>query len=259
MRANLTFFFSKIAPIFSKTAPPKDQNGSVVFYFGPSLELKWPYTTRAESPLRGRHLIGAVLTPKKDLFCGQRFGPNFGVVSALLNLQCIQAVADKLKLKLIIAETDERFSDYSIVQAVSSTQQLTDIYLGHIDEYHYVSTLPYSSMPVFCRNEVNIQQILDTSKSVKINETVSKKNNDENVCANQRTQIRNSKQTKNQFMKQYRKEPSSKSLQPSKQNPEFKERRKQYIKQYRKRKQASEDFQSSTMRAPNLRKNENST
>ena len=88
MRANLTFFFSKIAPIFSKTAPPKDQNGSVVFYFGPSPELKWPYTRRAESPLRGHRLIGAVLTPKKDLFCGQRFGPNFGVVSALLNLQC---------------------------------------------------------------------------------------------------------------------------------------------------------------------------
>ena len=61
------------------------------------------------------------------------------------------------------------------MQAVSSTQQLTDIYLGHIDEYHYVSTLPYSSMPVFCRNEVNIQQVLDTSKSVEINETVSKR------------------------------------------------------------------------------------
>ena len=88
MRANLTFFFSKIAPIFSKIAPPKDQNGSVVFYFGPSPELKWPYARRAESPLRGHGLIGAVLTPKKDLFCDQRFGPNFGVVSALLNLQC---------------------------------------------------------------------------------------------------------------------------------------------------------------------------
>lgn len=68
----------------------------------------------------------------------------------------IQAVADKLKLKLIIAETDERFSGYSIVQAVSSTQQLTDIYLGHLDEYHYVSTLAYSSMPGFSHNEVNI-------------------------------------------------------------------------------------------------------
>ena len=92
MRANLTFLFSKITPIFSKTAPPKDQNGSVVFYFGPSRALKWPYTRRAESFLRGHRLIGAVLTPKKDLFCGQRFGPNFGVVSALLNLQCLSVI-----------------------------------------------------------------------------------------------------------------------------------------------------------------------
>ena len=65
MRANLTFFFPKIAPIFSKTAPPKDYNGSVVFYFGPSRELKWPYTGTAESLLRGHRLIGSVLTPKK--------------------------------------------------------------------------------------------------------------------------------------------------------------------------------------------------
>jgi hypothetical protein len=28
------------------------------------------------------------LTPKKDLFCGHRFCPIFGVVSALFNLQC---------------------------------------------------------------------------------------------------------------------------------------------------------------------------
>ena len=64
----------------------------------------------------------------------------------------IQAVADKLKLKLIIAETHERFREYSVIQAVSSTQPLTDIYLGHIDEYHYVSTLPCSSIPGFCNS-----------------------------------------------------------------------------------------------------------
>jgi hypothetical protein len=50
----------------------------------------------------------------------------------------IQAVADQLKLKIVIAETHEQFSEYSIVEAVSSTQQLTEVYLGHIDEYHYV-------------------------------------------------------------------------------------------------------------------------
>ena len=102
MRANLTFFFSKIAPIFSKTAPAKDQNGSVVFYFGPLRELKWPYTRRAESSLRGHRLIGAVLTPKKDLFCGQRFGPNFGVVSALLNLQCGRPIVDRYTVQITV-------------------------------------------------------------------------------------------------------------------------------------------------------------
>ncbi len=58
----------------------------------------------------------------------------------------ILAVADQLKLKIIIAETHEQFGQYSVVQAVTSTQQLTDVYLGHIDEYHYVSTLPCSGL-----------------------------------------------------------------------------------------------------------------
>ena len=77
MRANLTFFFSQKTPIFSKTAAPKDQNGSVVFYFGPSRELKWPYTGRTESPLRGHRLIGAnmcidLCKPKNALvFCSK--------------------------------------------------------------------------------------------------------------------------------------------------------------------------------------------
>ena len=34
----------------------------------------------------------------------------------------IQAAADQLQLKLIIAETHERFQEYSIVQPVLSTQ-----------------------------------------------------------------------------------------------------------------------------------------
>ena len=102
MRANLTFFFSKIAPIFSKTAPPKDQNGSVVFYFGPSRELKWPYTRRAESPLRGHRLIGAILTPKKDLFCGQRFAPNFGVLISNYDAKYSEVVSWLLSKTVIV-------------------------------------------------------------------------------------------------------------------------------------------------------------
>ena len=61
----------------------------------------------------------------------------------------IQAVADQLKLKITIAETHEEFREYSIIQPVSSTQQLTDVYLGQIDEYHYVSTLACTLMSDF--------------------------------------------------------------------------------------------------------------
>ncbi|XP_028413877.1 OTU domain-containing protein DDB_G0284757-like [Dendronephthya gigantea] len=54
----------------------------------------------------------------------------------------IQAVADQLKLKIVISETHEQFPESIIVLGYSPTDQLRDIYLGHIDEYHYVSTLP---------------------------------------------------------------------------------------------------------------------
>ena len=40
----------------------------------------------------------------------------------------IQAVADQLQLKLIIAGAHERYQEYSLVQPVLSTQQVTDIY-----------------------------------------------------------------------------------------------------------------------------------
>ena len=58
----------------------------------------------------------------------------------------IQAVADQFNLRIVIAESHEYFHQFTIIRAVSSTQQPTDIYLGHIDEYHYVSTLPCSKV-----------------------------------------------------------------------------------------------------------------
>ena len=82
----------------------------------------------------------------------------------------IQAVADQLKLKIIIAETHEQFSDYTVVQAVSSTQQMTKIYLGHIDEFHYVSTLPCSLMPDFNQNQLNSsEKLLDINERAGMN------------------------------------------------------------------------------------------
>ena len=56
----------------------------------------------------------------------------------------IQAVADQFNLRIVIAESHEYFRKYTIIQAVCSSQRPTEIYLGPLDEYHYVSTLPCS-------------------------------------------------------------------------------------------------------------------
>ncbi|CAB4029251.1 Hypothetical predicted protein [Paramuricea clavata] len=122
----------------------------------------------------------------------------------------IQAVADQLELKITIAETHERFCEYSIIQPVSSTQQLTHVYFGHIDEHHYVSTLPCTSMSGF--SEIS-------------------------------TQSSQSKQTRTQYISKYMKQKRANETQ----SPEAREKRRVYAKEYRKRKQASESSQPSTL------------
>lgn len=77
----------------------------------------------------------------------------------------IQVVADQLNLRIVITETHENFGHFTIIQAISSTQRPTDIYLGHIGEYHYVSTLPHSSMSNLSQGEQNYFEKLE-SKNV---------------------------------------------------------------------------------------------
>jgi hypothetical protein len=126
----------------------------------------------------------------------------------------IQAVADQLKLKITIAETHEGFCEYSIIQPVSSTQQLTHVYLGHIDEYHYVSTLPCTSMSCFV--EINSEQSIQSFQP---------------------------KQTRTEYINKYMKQKRANETQ----SLEAKEKRRVYAKEYRKRKQANENSQPSTL------------
>ena len=53
----------------------------------------------------------------------------------------IQAVANCLNLSIHIAESFETFAPVTVVQAVNVTGEYTDIYIGHISETHYVSTV----------------------------------------------------------------------------------------------------------------------
>ena len=112
----------------------------------------------------------------------------------------IQAVADQLKLKIVIAETNEHFTEYSIVQAVSSTQQLTEVYLGHIDEYHYVSTLPCLPMSDLNQSHLNFSKNVDRNQTTETSFNQNISNSKENVnilTGKQATLSCQSKQQKN--------------------------------------------------------------
>ena len=63
----------------------------------------------------------------------------------------IQAVADILNLKIHIIESDENFALFNIIEAVAPPQhQPTVVHIGHLGEYHYVSTISLQLGSVKC-------------------------------------------------------------------------------------------------------------
>ena len=55
-------------------------------------------------------------------------------VHGLIDGLIIQAVADQLNLRVFIVESHINFNQFNIIQAQSSMQSPTVIYLGHLDE-----------------------------------------------------------------------------------------------------------------------------
>ena len=53
----------------------------------------------------------------------------------------IQAVANCLNLTINIAESFENFSPLTVIHPVNAERNSTQVYIGHIGEYHYVSTV----------------------------------------------------------------------------------------------------------------------
>ena len=58
----------------------------------------------------------------------------------------IQAVANSLNVTINIIESNAIFSPVTIVNPVNTDGQTTNIYIGHIQEYHCVSTMPALSL-----------------------------------------------------------------------------------------------------------------
>jgi len=60
----------------------------------------------------------------------------------------IQALADKLNIGIYITESSPRFAEITVVELVHFTTDIQTIHLGHIDELHPVSTVPFNFLHV---------------------------------------------------------------------------------------------------------------
>ena len=55
----------------------------------------------------------------------------------------VQAAANAYNLRINIVESADGFTEHTVVEAQhSSYDSRTSIVIGHVDEYHYVSTVP---------------------------------------------------------------------------------------------------------------------
>ena len=82
----------------------------------------------------------------------------------------VQAIAESQNLRIHIVESNENFSDTTLIELAHLLQQPpTTIYLGHVSEEHYVSTEPY-----MCRSSSLESQHIDNL--YKIEQKLSLKN-----------------------------------------------------------------------------------
>ena len=134
----------------------------------------------------------------------------------------IQAVANAINLRINITETAPNFSESSTVSSIytgNETRQ-RNIYIGHLDELHYVSTTAISH----CIST----QLIDQTKSNKPKE-ISRNSQSNKTSWKETVSIKNSEKRK-QYMKEYMKK--------KRMNNEFRkkeiERKKLYNKNYKR-------------------------
>ncbi len=116
----------------------------------------------------------------------------------------IQALADKLNIRIHITESNPLFAEMNVIEPVHLKTDTRQIFLGHIDELHYVSTVPFNFVPM---------PILDDTVMVmsETNTTLSKENNP--------------KRKHNEYMREYRKKRKTDA---------DKEKTNAYMRNYRK-------------------------
>ena len=70
---------------------------------------------------------------------------NMSLKGSWCDALIVQAVAESQNLRIHIVESDENFAHTTLIEPVHLSQQIpATIYLGHVNEVHYVSTVPYT-------------------------------------------------------------------------------------------------------------------
>ena len=88
----------------------------------------------------------------------------------------LQAVTDALNLTIHIIESHPGFASVTNISAVSSETDTTVLTIGHLDEVHYVSTVPFNEQAmafnVICNNQP-LQLAMACCRTTHNNETIA--------------------------------------------------------------------------------------
>ena len=138
----------------------------------------------------------------------------------------VQAVAESLNIQIYIIESNVNFGQVTLIQPHHpSQQQPRTIYIGHVDEIHYVSTVPNSScsgnehcnnkyynINNFTKQNVLSEQVQNSSRKRKYNSdlknirisTESSENNEKQSSATKQNKTNEQKKKWNSYMRNYR-------------------------------------------------------
>ena len=158
----------------------------------------------------------------------------------------IQAVANAYNIIINIIESAENFADISIIYPTNSMSPPTSIYVGHIDEVHYVSTVPITSLTISSSKFSSGMSLVNSALQSQSGNTGI----DKEVSYNHRRE----------YMKEYMKNKrGSRSVEGKKQRiSERKNYKREYMREYKReymrKKWASSSFQNKDSEAKQVKR-----
>jgi hypothetical protein len=130
----------------------------------------------------------------------------------------IQAVANANNLRIHITESAQNFTETTVVTSIYAQGNVRDIYIGHLDELHYVSTTPIEQS---ASQQIGNQTATDKQKP---NPQNSQSNTNSNKRISENSVSMKKIQKRKEYMKEYMKKRRS--------NTEFKKKESERKKSY---------------------------